>query len=157
MEKKWFVINTRPLQEIRVADYLNDLGINTYCPTVNLIKQYSDRKKKIKKPLLSSYVMVQLEHSERNRVFSCPGVIRYLFFLGKPAEVPCAEIDLMKNHLNGVYKEVQSNRLCVGQTHKIQEGPFSGHRGTVVENNKSKVKLVLESMGISITLKKKVA
>lgn len=157
MEKKWFVINTRPQQELKVADYLNTLGINTYCPTVNLIKQYSDRKKKIKKPLLSSYVMVQLENSERNRVFSCPGVVRYLFFLGKPAVVPYTEIELMKNHLNGVYKEVQCNRLSVGQTHKIQEGPFSGYCGTVVETNKTKVKLMLKSMGMSITLKKKVA
>ena len=46
MEKKWFVIYTRPRQELKVVEKLNALGITNYCPTVNLIKQYSDRKKK---------------------------------------------------------------------------------------------------------------
>ena len=107
MEKKWFVVYTRPRQELSVAKQLSALGITNYCPTITLIKQYSDRKKKVKTPILSSYVLVHLEENQRDKVFSCTGIVRYLFFLGKPAVVPPLEIDQMQNHLIGVYNDIR--------------------------------------------------
>ena len=155
--KKWFVIYTRPHHEIKVADQLTNLGITTYCPTVKLIKQYSDRQKKIKKPLLSSYVLVYLEENNRNQVFSSSGVVRYLFFLGKPAVVPSHEIELMQNHLNWVYKNIELTKPTIGSTYNISQGPFSGLSGKVVQSNKSRVKLELQSLGMIITLTKQAA
>ena len=81
--KKWFVLYTKPNQEIKVVDGLNKMGIECYCPTTKVIKQYSDRKKKILKPLMPSYVLVFIEDSKRNNVFSVFGVVRYLFWQGK--------------------------------------------------------------------------
>jgi len=157
MEKKWFVVYTKPQQELKVASQLSAMGITNYCPTVTLIKQYSDRKKKVTKPILSSYVMVELEDKERNKVFACNGIVRYLFFLGKPAVVPAYDITLMQNHLNGIYNDFKVTTLSVGDTHTITEGPFSGVTGKVVETNNTKVKLELACLGMRITLKKQAA
>jgi transcription antitermination factor NusG len=157
MEKKWFVVYTRPQQELKVASQLSAMGITNYCPTVTLVKQYSDRKKKVTKPLLSSYVMVELEDKERNKVFDCSGIVRYLFFLGKPAIVPATQINLMQDHLNGVYNDFKVTTLSVGDSHTITEGPFSGVSGKVVETDNIKVKLELASLGMRITLRKQVA
>ena len=157
MEKKWFVVYTSPQQELKVAEQLTAMGITNYCPTITLVKQYSDRKKIVTKPLLSSYVMVELEDKERNKVFSCTGIVRYLFYLGKPAVVPTSEINLMQDHLNGVYKDIKVTTLSVGDSHIINEGPFSGVSGRVVETDKTKVKLELASLGMHITLKKQAA
>ena len=157
MEKKWFVVYTRPQQELKVAGQLSTMGITNYCPTITLVKQYSDRKKKVTKPLLSSYVMVELEDKERNKVFSCSGILRYLFFLGKPAVVPASDIMLMQNHLNGVYNDSKITTLSVGDSHTISQGPFSGISGRVVETDKAKVKLELACLGMQITLKKQAA
>ena len=157
MEKKWFVVYTKPQQELKVAGQLSAMGISNYCPTITLVKQYSDRKKKVSKPLLSSYVMVDLEEKERDKVFSCTGIVRYLFFLGKPAVVPASEINLMQDHLNGVYNDSKVTTLSVGDSHTITEGPFSGISGRVVETNNTKVKLELASLGMRITLKKQAA
>ena len=157
MEKKWFVIYTRPQQELKVASQLSAMGITNYCPTITLVKQYSDRKKKVTKPLLSSYVMVKLEQNQRNKVFACNGIVRYLFFLGKPAVVPALDITLMQNHLNGVYNDIKVTTLSVGDSHTITQGPFSGVSGKVVETNNTKVKLELTSLGMQITLKKQSA
>ena len=157
MEKKWFVIYTKPHQELKVSEKLSAIGITNYCPTITLLKQYSDRKKKVKKPLLSSYVMVYLIESERNQVFSLAGVVRYLFYLGKPAIVSSYEISMMQDHLNGLYNDIKVTTLLVGQTFKIQEGPFSGIFGKVVETGNTKVKLQLASLGVCITLKKQAA
>ena len=157
MEKKWFVVYTRPQQELKVAGQLTNMGIKNYCPTVTLTKQYSDRKKKVTRPLLSSYVMVELDDKERNKVFACNGIVRYLFFLGKPAVVPAHQINLMQDHLNGVYNDFKVTTLSVGDSHKITEGPFSGISGKVVETDNTKVKLELASLGMRITLKKQAA
>ena len=157
MEKKWFVVYTRPQQELKVAEQLSRLGIINYCPTITLIKQYSDRKKKVIKPLVSSYVMVQLEEKERNRVFSCSGIVSYLFFLGKPAVVPSSEINSMQDYLSGVYNDIKVTTLSVGDSHTISEGPFSGISGRVVQTENTKVKLELASLGVSINLKKQAA
>ena len=157
MEKKWFVVYTRPQQEFKVASQLSAIGITNYCPTITLVKQYSDRKKKVTRPLLSSYVMVQLEDKERNKVFTCNGIVRYLFFLGKPAVVPALDITLMQDHLNGVYNDLKVTTLSVGDSHTIADGPFSGVTGKVVETDNTKVKLELASLGMQITLKKQAA
>ncbi len=157
MKKKWFVVYTKPHQELKVADQLSSMGIINYCPTITLIKKYSDRKKKVIKPLLSSYVLVKLEENQRNIVFSCLGIIRYLFYLGKPAVVPNYEIKLMQDYLNGIYKDIKVSTLNVGKYHRITEGPFSGILGKVVEKNNTKVKLELTSLGMSLTLKRQAA
>ena len=157
MEKKWFVVYTKPQQELKVAMELSVMGITNYCPTITLVKQYSDRKKKVNRPLLSSYVMVQLEEKERQKVFACTGIVRYLFFLGKPAVIPANQINLMQNHLNGVNNDFKVTTLSVGDSHTITEGPFSGVTGKVVETNNTKVKLELTSLGMRITLKKQAA
>jgi transcriptional antiterminator RfaH len=157
MEKKWFVVYTRPKQELKVATQLTAMGITNYCPTITLVKKYSDRKKKVTKPLLSSYVMVELEEKERNKVFACNGIVRYLFFLGKPAVVPAPQIKLMQDHLNGVYNDFKVTTLSVGDSHTINEGPFSGVTGKVVETDNTKVKLELTSLGMRIILKKQAA
>ena len=141
MEKKWFVLYTRPQQELKVVEQLSRIGITNYCPTITLIKQYSDRKKKVIRPLLSSYVMVKLEEKEREKVFSCTGIVRYLFLHGKPAVVSPFEIDIMQDHLNGVYNDIKVATLSVGQSHIIAEGPFSGILGRVVQ---SEMKAVLK-------------
>ena len=101
--------------------------------------------------------MVLLEEKERHKVFACTGIVRYLFFLGKPAVVLSSEINLMQDHLNGVYDNIKVTTLSVGDSHTITEGPFSGINGRVVETNNRKVKLELVSLGISITLKKQAA
>ena len=154
MQKKWFVVYTRPQQELKVAEQLSVMGITNYCPTITLVKQYSDRKKKISKPLLTSYVMVRLEENQREKVFSCSGVVRYLFFLGKPAVVSAFEIDLMQDHLKGGYNDIKVTTLSVGDSHTISQGPFSGVSGRVVQSDNKKVKLELASLGMSITLRK---
>tara|TARA_X000000950_G_scaffold281951_1_gene379728 strand:+ start:2262 stop:2732 length:471 start_codon:yes stop_codon:yes gene_type:complete len=151
--KKWFILYTKPKQEIKVAEQLREMNISCFCPTVTIFKQYSDRKKKILKPLLPSYVFVFIEEGKRNDVFTVYGIVRYMFWLGKPATVRQSEIELMKQYLNGIYQSVSLTKFTRGQLYKISEGVFSGKIGKVVETQKNKIKLELQSLGIIVTLR----
>ena len=153
--KKWFILYTKPNQEIKVADQLKEMNINSFCPTVTIVRNYSDRKKKIIKPLLPSYVFVNIEEAKRNNVFSIFGIVRYMFWLGEPATVRESEIELMKQYLNGVYQSFSLTKFTRGQLYKISEGLFSGKIGKVVETQKNKIKLELQSLGVMVTLRLK--
>ena len=155
--KKWFILYTRPNQEIKVAEQLKEINISCFCPTVTIFKQYSDRKKKLLKPVLPSYVFVFIEEEKRNDVFSVFGIVRYMFWLGKPATVRESEIELMKQHLNGIYQSVSLTKFTRGQLYKISEGVFSGRIGKVIETQKNKIKLELQSLGMIVTLRLKAA
>jgi len=155
--KKWFVLCTRPNQEVKVSEELKGMNISCFCPTVTVIKQYSDRKKKVIKPLLPSHVFVFIEEGNRNDVFSVFGIVRYMFWLGKPATVRESEIELMREYLNGIYQSISITNYTRGQLYKISEGVFSGRIGKVIEAQKNKVKLELESLGMIVTLRLKAA
>jgi transcription antitermination factor NusG len=154
---KWFVIYTKPNFEIKVAEGINSIGLNAYCPVYTEIKQYSDRKKKVTKPLLKSYVLVQLTDADRTKVFSIPGALRYVFWLGKPAEVRAKEIEILKTNLTGSYDQVSISKLVKGKQYTIAAGPFKGQTGKVLDILKNKLRLELPSLGIFLTLSKATA
>jgi transcription antitermination factor NusG len=150
---KWFVLYTRPQFELKVAKALNSMGFRAYCPVYKQVRQYSDRKKIVEKPLLRSYVLVKLHGKDREQVFSISGVVRYLFWLGKPVIVLEKEIELMENTLAGVYESILITHLEKGSAYTIPEGPFKGHKGKVVNLLRNRIKLELPSLGVLVTLK----
>jgi transcription antitermination factor NusG len=58
---------------------------------------------------------------------------------GEAATVRENEIELMKQHLNGLYQSVSLTKFTRGQLYKISEGVFSGRIGKVVETQKIKL------------------
>jgi transcription antitermination factor NusG len=150
----WFAIYTRPKNEKKVAEQLFKLGIDVYCPMVSQIKQWSDRKKKVESPLISSYVFVNLEEKERNKVFEVHGIVRYLYWLGKPAVVQDHEIALLKDSLKGILSSVEVQGLQPGDSLIISKGPFQGKEGVVSQVEKNKIRLILKELGVLITITK---
>ena len=89
----WYVVVTRPRAELKVKDRLRTIGVEVCCPTRVEKRQWSDRVKKVEVPLLPSMLLVFLEVNDRELIFSVPGVVRYLFYLGKPEVVRKKEVD----------------------------------------------------------------
>jgi hypothetical protein len=97
----WLVLYTNPRAEMKVAQRLEKIGVEAYCPARMEMRQRSDRKKKIWVPLLSSMVLVNIEEREKNKVFDVHGVVRYLFWLGQPAKVSVEEVLTLKEVTEG--------------------------------------------------------
>jgi transcriptional antiterminator RfaH len=144
----WYVVYTKPKWEKKVADQLKGKGIECYCPLITKVRQWSDRKKKVEVPLFNSYVFVNLAEIDRNSVFISSGVVRYLFWLGKPAIVRDEEIQTIKKWLDGSQvNEITIEQYQVGDKIKVASGPFSNQEAIVQEVNKNHYVLVLESLG----------
>ena len=149
---KWLVLYTKPNLELKVAKNINELGIKAYCPSYKEIKQYSDRKKKTERPLLPSYVLVYINEKDRGLVFRVSGVLRYVFWLGKPAEVRTEEIELLQQNLSGTYSQVSVESLKKGENYTISSGPLKGHEGKVLNILNNKLRLELPNLGVLVTL-----
>lgn len=149
----WYVLYTNPRAEKKVATQLSAMGFDVYCPTVIRIQQWSDRKKKVETPLFSSYVFVNIEEHLRDSVFNAKGVVRYLYWLGKPAVVKDDEIAAIKKWLATDYSDIEVESLHKGDEIAITDGPFKNHTGIVQEINSNNIRLIVASVGIILTLK----
>ena len=152
---QWYVLYTKPRQEKKVADSLNAIGIEAYCPLVTVVKQWSDRKKKVQIPLINSYVFVNIEEHQREEVFKVSGIVRYLFWLGKPAVVRAIEIEALKQSLEGIVASFEVSAIQKDTIYKIPEGPFQGFEGIVKNINATTIQLLLVDLGFFITLNRK--
>jgi transcriptional antiterminator RfaH len=148
----WFVLYTKPQQELKVYERLQNINIESYCPAVEEVKQWSDRKKKIIVPLIKSYVFVRINFEERAKVFAIPGVVRYLFWMGSPAIVYDYEITALKASLSYPYSSLKVEKHKVGSKLKINEGPFQNNEGTIVKVNTKYVTVALEQLGLMVSL-----
>jgi transcriptional antiterminator RfaH len=149
----WYVVYTKPKWEKKVAEQLCKLGIENYCPLVTKVRQWSDRKKKVEVPLFNSYVFVQLAESDRNLVFQSAGVVRYLFWLGKPAIVRDEEINTIKNWLDKPNKlDLTVVPFQIGDKITLDSGPFSNQEAIVKEVTNNHYVLVLESLGCTLKM-----
>jgi transcription antitermination factor NusG len=133
---------------------LNALGIEAYCPLVTEVKQWSDRKKKVQIPLITSYVFVNIEEHRRESVFKVSGIVKYLFWLGKPAKVRAIEIEALKQSLEGIVASFEVSAIQKDTIYKIPEGPFQGFEGFVKKINATTIQVLLVDLGFLITIKK---
>lgn len=130
------------------------MGIEVYCPVITTVRQWSDRKKKVTAPLFTSYIFVRLKEKDRNQVFAANGVVRYLFWLGKPAIVRDQEIETIERWLNNdQYEDIEVRSFTPGERVEIQSGPMKGQKGVVKEVGRKEIRLVLESLGYVVTTK----
>ncbi|HET8838021.1 MAG TPA: UpxY family transcription antiterminator [Flavobacteriaceae bacterium] len=149
----WQVLYVNSRAEIKVADRLSEKGFEVFCPLKTVVRQWSDRKKKLKEPYFRSYVFIRLNQSERLEVLQTPGVVGFVFWLRKPAVIPEKEMA----EVIAFFDEHQSkNIICEsfepGQTLVIKEGLLQEKTGIVVRQSRNKVVLQIQQLGISLSV-----
>jgi transcription antitermination factor NusG len=151
IDKLWYVVYTRPRWEKKVAELLTTVGIENYCPLNKVTRQWSDREKIILEPFFKSYVFVCVSECRKWDVMKFPGVVNYVHWLGKPAVVPKAEIELVKSFLD-THDKVYLRRLNIeaGQKIKITKGVFLNLEGSVVALKGKKVQIEIPSLGLAL-------
>jgi transcription antitermination factor NusG len=150
----WYVVYTKPRHEKKVADMLQDNGVEAYCPTKQQTKQWSDRKKVVEVPLFNSYLFVKLTESTRSAVFAVPGVVRYIYWCGKPAIVRDQEIEEIKRWLNDFdHQDIEVSYFKVDEKVKILSGSFINQEARIVRQQGNHLVLTLEGLGLVLRTK----
>ncbi|MDV7140191.1 UpxY family transcription antiterminator [Maribacter sp. TH_r10] len=150
----WYVLYVKPKSEKKVAETLRTMGVEVYCPLVKEIRKWSDRKKTVESPLFKSYVFVRLKDRERQMVFGVHGVVRYLFWLGKPAIVKDEEIRAIEQWLNDdAVENITLTKLIPGDELYLKNGILKDHKAIIHEVGKKRIRLIIPGLGMVLNAK----
>jgi|694.fasta_scaffold83434_3 transcription antitermination factor NusG len=86
-----------PNCEGKVQNSLNKIGIVTFLPLHSVVRQWSDRPKKLEVPLFPNYLFVRISLMDRFRVLCQPGMLRFVGTEKKPDPIREKEIELIRN------------------------------------------------------------
>src|SRR5690625_3678238 len=81
----WRVLYVNSRAEKKVAERLAAKGFEVFCPLRTTLRQWSDRKKKVRVPYFPSYVFVRYEEKDRLSVVETPGVVGLENYLHRQA------------------------------------------------------------------------
>jgi transcriptional antiterminator RfaH len=153
-EKQWIAVYTRARAECKVVTTLELNGLTCFFPQRKSIRQWSDRKKTIKVPLIPSYVFVNIEAGKYHRVFESDAVIKIVTFNNRAAIVRSSEIDLLRLACGDLEVKVESDVTNgIGERVEITEGLFAGYCGIVVgKRESSKVAVQIQELGLSVVI-----
>lgn len=148
---KWYVVYTKPRWEKKVHLLLTEKKIESYCPLNKVRRKWSDRIRTVEEPLFKSYVFVKITDEEQTKVRMTQGVVNFVYWLGKPAAVKNAEIEVIRKFLNE-YENiiVEPIKLQPENKVKIRQGIFMDKEATVLKVRGNKVQVMIESIGYSL-------
>lgn len=158
-ELQWFAVYTRPKAEKKVEERLSIAGFDTFLPMQTIEKQWSDRKKKMKVPFISSYVFVKSTKKNLSKIYPTAGVLTILKYLGNYAIIKNCEIENLKilsvNSSLLTTVRCKNGQLTKGSKVMVSEGAFKGLYGNYVsKSGKQKVIIEMETLGsyVEVTL-----
>ena len=146
LKTNWYALYTKPRAEKKVDERLQAMGITSYLPLHRMPCIWSDRVKLVDKPLFHSYIFVQCSEPE---LFSCLhiyGVMRIVFYSGRPAVIRRKEIDAIRSFL----EQAANRELCVGEEVEILSGALKRVSGKIQKIKKKYLLLSIEQIGATV-------
>jgi transcription antitermination factor NusG len=143
---KWLAVYTRPRWEKKVNGVLHQKGYECYCPLNKVRKKWSDRIKLVEEPLFKSYVFVKITEEQRTPVRMTEGVINFVYWNGKPAQIREKEIQTIRKFLDE-HENIELIKVKVNEKVRISAGPLMDQEGRVLEINNKRAKVLIESLG----------
>jgi len=148
----WYAVYTKPRWEKKVAEHLAEKGIDHYCPLAKVTRQWSDRKKVVHEPIFKGYVFVKTPDATKWELRKIPGILNFVYWLGKPAKIKETEIITIKKFLNEFNDvEVQKKGLVVNSTVRVTQGILMNYEGMVIEVFGNRAVVKIDSLDIQLS------
>lgn len=146
----WYVVKTKPRAEKKASEQLRQAGIENFVPLKKQLRQWSDRRKWVYEPLISSYLFVNANTKNRAAVFCANGVLNFLSENGKPALVHDMELEYIRKLCDSESDVAICPRVLeAGDYVAIQNGPLKGLTGILVVSEKgNRLRVTLKGLSI---------
>jgi transcription antitermination factor NusG len=109
-------------------------------------------------PVFKGYVFVKVEEQKKWQVKEVMGILNFVYWLGKPAEIRDDEIDTIRKFLNEFNDvQVEPKGFVVNTEVRIKQGVLMNYKGVVVEvlGNRAVVKIDTLDLQLSAHFDKK--
>jgi len=153
MEKKWLVFYTKSRAEKKVDTLLKRFGFESYLPLNKVVRQWSDRKKKLEVPLFNSYIFVKDLESSIPEILKTSGISWNIKHNGKPAILRDKEMETIKRFITSglLLESISVDNLEVGDKVKVIDGPLRGAEGMLTGTlDDMKFTILIEGIGHAI-------
>jgi transcription antitermination factor NusG len=147
--KNWYGVYIRRGKEKEITETLTKRKIENYCP-LNRVFQSAFTRDWAYEPLFPSCAFIKITKCEISQVKQINGVINFLFWLGEPAVVADAEIELIRKFVSE-YTEVKLEKITVQRTPSLVTAADHQEISDYWFDVKNKkVKAFLPSLGYSL-------
>ncbi|MGB2533172.1 MAG: transcription/translation regulatory transformer protein RfaH [Porticoccaceae bacterium] len=126
--KGWFLVQTKPQQETRALENLQQQGVNAFCPQV-LVEKLSRGKRKVSKEVLfPNYLFVEFDQEAVSAlsINYTRGVNRIVSFGNVPSQVPDQLISQLKERIDQSDQNMITEFPEKGENLEVLDGPFRG-------------------------------
>jgi transcription antitermination factor NusG len=106
------------------------------------MRRWKDRRIQLELALFPGYVFVHIALRDRLQVLQLPGVVQLVSFGGKPAALPDAEVEALRNGLARNLCAEPHPYLTVGRRVRVRAGSVAGLEGILLRR-KQKFRVVL--------------
>jgi transcriptional antiterminator RfaH len=147
--KKWHVVVSKAIHYRKASALLEKLGLSFYLPLQRQLHYWSDRKRWVDVPILSPYIFLFTNESERKALFQSSHFFRFLKWEGKLATAKEEDIEKVKLLCNcSTNVKIETSFVKKGDTVKVTGGPLNGMSGYALqENGKHRFLIQITSLG----------
>ncbi|MDR2848254.1 MAG: UpxY family transcription antiterminator [Bacteroidales bacterium] len=151
---QWRVLYTKPRAEKKAKDLLAEKGFVTYLPCTTVVKQWSDRKKKVLEPLFRSYLFIFSIESQLYEITREESIVGIVHFGEHLAVVREKEMDIIRKIEAGITDvAVVDHTIIEGQKVRIKTGPLTGTIGILTEfRGAQRVAIAIETLGSNLLI-----
>ena len=145
----WYVVYSKPSQEVRAETELAYQGFSVYLPKISEAKRLRGQWMQQIRPMFPRYLFVQPEHAEQSiaPVKSTRGVSHLVRLGTQMVACPNTLIETIRSAEAELNREGGAAFVEVGETIEIVEGPFQGLISRVVAATEDRVSILLEVLG----------
>ena len=153
-KRSWYVVYVRSRHERNVYSALLDKGIDASLPMKTVVREWSDRKKKVQLPLFRGYVFVNIDVKIDNlNVLQTLGVVKFIGIRNKPSRIPDEQIHWMHMLVAESDTVRAEKEIPVGQRVRVMIGPFKGIKGVVRRvGSRSRLVVLIESIMQAVSI-----
>lgn len=154
--ERWYVVQSRPQQELHAARQLANQRFHAFVPRVKRTVRHARRRRTVLTALFPRYLFTALD-LERDRwrsVLGTYGVTTMIMDGERPRPVPPGVVESLADVVASDGTVDFADRLEVGDDVRFLDGPFAEQIGRIVRlDDHGRVAVLLELMGGSRTVR----
>ena len=144
----WYLIHTKPRQELRALENLERQGYECYLPLLPTEKIQQKLVAIVDEPLFPRYLFIRLDSSQSGKswapIRSTLGVSKLVTFGMEPAKVDHALIEFLRESEAKILEQPQ-RLFDVGDRVLVTDGPFAGIEAIYqMSNGEGRVMVLIE-------------
>jgi len=155
--KAWYLIHSKPRQEVSAREQLQRQGYETYLPIIPVRRKKRGRTVSENGPMFPRYLFIHLSDKtdDWGPIRSTIGVANLVRFAHSPARVPDNLIAALKQREDSAGVQIQvKTGFEPGDKVRIEEGPFEGYEAIFqAHTSNDRIILLLQIAEKQISLK----